>query len=573
MSKTMVKVSDVKYDLKNYPRAKIDPDVVAEYEAALKNGARFPPIAVIHDGITLYLVDGAHRLAAHKKLSLDEILADVEPGTQNDAVTRSVGANDKHGHRRTNEDKRKAVLLLLQDTTWQNKGIRAISRQCKVAWGTANDVWQENQTRLHLPKLADRLQREVVRKGKVYSQKTKAKPVVKKVLSIEALSKMVDHMDVARSHLTADGHPELVKQADKFYTDAHKLLANASGAKFQLTKGLSQPLNVYEFKRGDGVKENKEFEKKKLCTHSVSVGLSCGHQCTYCSSPSVLRTHAAYQTIQQTAFCRGNAIVDPKREKEIKDLLKKEKWAEKLKDTDVIQFSTTDDGWSPESRKYNLGHKVMKVLLENTKAQIRVLTKCAEVEKDFALFKQHEGRVIVGLSTGIPPTREKYARILEPNASPLKDRYAALKKAHDLGLRTYGMLCPCFPMFADEKSLTAMFTAVLKSGVEDIWLEPVNPRGRALINSVHALTRAELKKEAAAVEAIKKTAIWSQYTHDLIKTAIAVAKKKQVLGKLHILLYPDGLTDEHDQALRKMGDSIIWLKPGKHPPLPASPTS
>jgi DNA repair photolyase len=30
---------------------------------------------------------------------------------------------------------------------------------------------------------------------------------------------------------------------------------------------------------------------------------------------------------------------------------------------------------------------------------------------------------------------------LEPNASATTDRVAALKQAHDLGLRTYAMLC------------------------------------------------------------------------------------------------------------------------------------
>src|SRR5262249_43455536 len=53
-----------------------------------------------------------------------EIPVEVRQGTQRDAILFSVGANAAHGLRRTNEDKEKAVKVLLADeegATWSDR--------------------------------------------------------------------------------------------------------------------------------------------------------------------------------------------------------------------------------------------------------------------------------------------------------------------------------------------------------------------------------------------------------------------------------------------------------------------
>jgi hypothetical protein len=75
---------------------------------------------------------------------------------------------------------------------------------------------------------------------------------------------------------------------------------------------VCEPINVYEYEfKPPCVKPNPEFKRKRLCTHSVTMGLSCGHQCTYCSTPALVRTHPVFQAIGHTAFARGIAIIDP----------------------------------------------------------------------------------------------------------------------------------------------------------------------------------------------------------------------------------------------------------------------
>jgi hypothetical protein len=75
---------------------------------------------------------GFHRLGATRSLGWEKIAADVRQGTRRDAVLFSVGANGLHGHRRTNEDKKRAVKTLLDDDEWKKMSDREIARLCGV---------------------------------------------------------------------------------------------------------------------------------------------------------------------------------------------------------------------------------------------------------------------------------------------------------------------------------------------------------------------------------------------------------------------------------------------------------
>jgi len=61
------------------------------------------------------------------------IEADIRAGTLRDAVLYSVGANGKHGMPPSNDDKRKAVLVLLNDAEWSAWSDREIAKQCHVS--------------------------------------------------------------------------------------------------------------------------------------------------------------------------------------------------------------------------------------------------------------------------------------------------------------------------------------------------------------------------------------------------------------------------------------------------------
>src|SRR5690349_9407734 len=99
-------------------RAQLSPNAVDDYAEALARGVTLPPVIVFYDGETYWLADGFHRVQAHLKVDLPNIDADVRQGGRRDAILFSVGANANHGLRRTGEDKRRAVLMLLNDEEW-----------------------------------------------------------------------------------------------------------------------------------------------------------------------------------------------------------------------------------------------------------------------------------------------------------------------------------------------------------------------------------------------------------------------------------------------------------------------
>jgi len=114
MSEQLLDMSVVRIDGETQPRTAINPGIVQEYAEAMQAGAEFPPVTVVHDGATYWLVDGFHRFFAHRRLNRTQIKAEVVAGELKDARWLSVAANKAHGLRRTNEDKAKAVIRALK---------------------------------------------------------------------------------------------------------------------------------------------------------------------------------------------------------------------------------------------------------------------------------------------------------------------------------------------------------------------------------------------------------------------------------------------------------------------------
>lgn len=132
MTKT-INLADIRIDGGTQARASLDEETVADYAAAIEDGAEFPAIVVFFDGSAHWLADGFHRFHAQRKAGAANVLAEVRKGTRRDAILHSVGANANHGLRRTNDDKRRSVMTLLEDEEWSKWSDREIARKCAVS--------------------------------------------------------------------------------------------------------------------------------------------------------------------------------------------------------------------------------------------------------------------------------------------------------------------------------------------------------------------------------------------------------------------------------------------------------
>lgn len=130
---TVLPISKIKADQRAQSRVGIDQSAVLSYQLAYEAGENMPPVEVLFDGKTYWLWDGFHRLRAVQSAGLETIAVNVQPGNLKDAILKSVGANAAHGLPRSNEDKRKAVVTLLNDPEWANKSDRWLADQARVS--------------------------------------------------------------------------------------------------------------------------------------------------------------------------------------------------------------------------------------------------------------------------------------------------------------------------------------------------------------------------------------------------------------------------------------------------------
>lgn len=136
----LVPIAQIRVDGGTQMRADLNEETVAEYTGRFAdyNGwGDFPPAVLFYDGIDHWMGDGFHRIAAYRRFLagtdlLAQIRAIVHPGTRRDAILYAVTANNAHGLRRTNADKRKAVEALLRDDEWRQWSDREIARRCGV---------------------------------------------------------------------------------------------------------------------------------------------------------------------------------------------------------------------------------------------------------------------------------------------------------------------------------------------------------------------------------------------------------------------------------------------------------
>jgi hypothetical protein len=134
-------ISKITRDPALMSRVRLDDATIGEYaevmtrdESSGPSTSMFPPVKITRsaDGEN-YLTDGWHRLAAAEKAGLETFLAEVTQGEKSDALLASAASNDRHGLRRTNDDKRKCVCMIAKHPAYLGKGAREMADAAGVS--------------------------------------------------------------------------------------------------------------------------------------------------------------------------------------------------------------------------------------------------------------------------------------------------------------------------------------------------------------------------------------------------------------------------------------------------------
>lgn len=152
---TKLRIDEIRRDGGTQPRAQLDGVTVSEYADAMERGNTFPPVKVMHDGDNYWLYDGFHRVQAAQKIGREEIDADVEQGTKQHAQWASLAANKRHGLRRDEKDKRRAVkrAIKMRGASCSNN---QISKHVGVDDKTVAKYRRELESTSEIPKSTER---------------------------------------------------------------------------------------------------------------------------------------------------------------------------------------------------------------------------------------------------------------------------------------------------------------------------------------------------------------------------------------------------------------------------------
>lgn len=209
---TRLLLTSIRIDGDTQLRAAGSEAVVADYAEALKDGAVFPPVVVFHDGTDYWLADGFHRYAAHAAAGLSDVAVTIRDGSRRDALLHAAGANADHGLRRTQADKRKAVLVLLEDPEWRQWSDRAIAERVKVSHPTVAKIRRELDGKFSIETAVER--RFVSRHGSTATrsvpERSHQEPAVGSVVAtfLRQLPDEVLLLEVRRRGLTAECGPD-----------------------------------------------------------------------------------------------------------------------------------------------------------------------------------------------------------------------------------------------------------------------------------------------------------------------------------------------------------------------------
>ncbi|EET78868.1 radical SAM mobile pair protein B [Campylobacter showae] len=131
-----------------------------------------------------------------------------------------------------------------------------------------------------------------------------------------------------------------------------------------------------------------------------------------------------------------------------------------------VFMSSVTDCYNPYEARFGATRKVLETLA-GSDVNLQILTKSSLVTRDIDLL-QTMPNVRVGVSLSV--IDESLRRMLEPNASSVAARIAAIKKLRAAGVKTYIFVAPIFPQ------ITPVFDIISRYGdaADEIWFDRLN---------------------------------------------------------------------------------------------------
>jgi DNA repair photolyase len=197
-------------------------------------------------------------------------------------------------------------------------------------------------------------------------------------------------------------------------------------------------------------------------TYSLNPYRGCQHNCAYCYVPNVLRVPRELW---------GD---DLKVKKNIALVLAHELQTKK---PGVVGISTVTDPYQPLEQKYKLTRFCLEQLLQYD-FPAHIQTKSALVIRDIDLLLRFtDSQVMFSIGT----LHDNERKLLEPRTSSIQERFAALQKCADAGLKTAVFLGPVYPTTTIDE-IPRFLDTIKDSGAQEIWIDMLRLKPGVLEN-------------------------------------------------------------------------------------------
>ncbi len=223
--------------------------------------------------------------------------------------------------------------------------------------------------------------------------------------------------------------------------------------------------------------QESALRKKGLCDYVINVASGCLHGCTFCYVPStpVIRTRQAQLALKgvdnpQMDWGKYLFVREGIAEQLEEILRRKRTWKTTESGQGVVMLcSGTDPYQNHQTAK--ITRQVVEVLLKYDK-RVRILTRSPLWINDIDILRSPN--VTVGMS--LPMIDDEFSRKIEPAAPLPSDRYKAMMKGYEAGIKLYVAIAPTPPTMKLQ-DFQNLLQQVMKFEPEVIFWEPINARG------------------------------------------------------------------------------------------------
>ncbi len=197
----------------------------------------------------------------------------------------------------------------------------------------------------------------------------------------------------------------------------------------------------------------------------LNIYRGCGHGCAYCFaqySHRYLNTDCFFSDI----FVKTNiaGALDTQ--------LSKRSW-----ENHAVTIGGVSDSYQPIEKKYKLMPKVLRTMINHENPTI-ITTKSTLILRDFELIRELSKVAEVHVGTSVSTLDEKTRKIVEPGASPTKDRLEMLGEFSKIGIKTTVLLMPIIPLITDQRdNLEEIFKLCKKYNVSNMFASALHLRG------------------------------------------------------------------------------------------------